>query len=75
MNPASLYDAETVFVEYFTTLSSGARLRGPRQTNGGTVRCTSVRGYQLQKHRDTIGATIDRDIDDFAIALDPVGSR
>jgi hypothetical protein len=36
---------------------------------------TSVRGYQLQGHRNTIEATIDRDIDDFAIALDPAGSR
>ena len=32
---------------------------------------TSVRGYRLQN----IEATIDRDIDDFAIALDPAGSR
>jgi hypothetical protein len=31
----------------------------------------SVRGYRLQN----IEATIDRDIDDFAIALDPAGSR
>ena len=31
----------------------------------------SVRGYRLQ----SIEATIDRDIDDFAIALDPAGSR
>jgi hypothetical protein len=31
----------------------------------------SVRGYRVQ----SIEATIDRDIDDFAIALDPAGSR
>ena len=31
----------------------------------------AVRGYRLQQ----IEATIDRDVDDFAIALDPVGSR
>jgi len=31
----------------------------------------SVRGYRLQ----SIEATIDRDINDFAIALDPAGSR
>jgi hypothetical protein len=36
---------------------------------------TSVLGYRLQKNRHTIEATIDRDIDDFAIALDPAGSR
>jgi hypothetical protein len=36
---------------------------------------TSVLGYRLQKNQNTIEATIDRDIDDFAIALDPAGSR
>src|SRR3984893_1563504 len=36
---------------------------------------TSVRGYRLQKNRHTIEATIDRDVDDFAIALDPAGSQ
>jgi hypothetical protein len=36
---------------------------------------TSVLGYRLQKNRHIIEATIDRDIDDFAIALDPARSR
>jgi hypothetical protein len=31
----------------------------------------SVRGYRLQENRGTIETTIDRDIDNFAIALDP----
>ncbi len=36
---------------------------------------TSVWGYQLHENRDTIDTTIDRDIDNFAITLDPVARR
>jgi len=42
---------------------------------GKYVISTSVQGYRLQGKRDNIEATIDRDIDDFAIALEPDAGR
>lgn len=36
---------------------------------------TSVRGYHLQQNQRVIEATVDRDIDDFAITLDPAARR
>lgn len=36
---------------------------------------TSVQGYRLQENRRTIETMIDRDIDDFTIALDPAVRR
>ena len=63
------WDSQTVI------LSSDGHFEFTSLPTGKYELFTSVRGYQLQQNRRTIDTTVDRDVDDFTITLDPAKRR